>query len=115
MTLLLHEGTLSTQLALDADVEVTRVLVVSPDVDGADDFVARVNNHIRVGVEYRLFPVRVMVEWSGAETNSTVTFAELNVKEAHESMNVVIPTGLQTELALEVKLLLCHCRNVDRL
>lgn len=101
------------QLALDADVEVTRVLRVPPDVDRADDFVAGVNNHIRVGIENRLFPVRVMVAWSGAETDSTVTFAELNVKETYEGMNVVIPLRFQTELTLEIKFLLCHGRNVD--
>lgn len=98
MVALMYLSELALEVDFDREVEVAVVPRIWFHREFTKDLLALLYRHVLVKVEDCLLPMRVLGLRSGAETHALVALGEFDVEKGDKSLNVVVPTHLQSKV-----------------
>lgn len=95
------------------DIQITRVALVRSATNGSTNLFASLDSDSLGCIENSLLPVSVLGVRSGGKSYGLVAMGEGDVEPSNESMDVIVTSGSDLELAGESQILLGHCEDID--
>merc|ERR1739838_357561 len=85
-----HFRELAFEVEMDVEIEISLVPIIGSGGKCSVQFLSFLHGQVVVEVEDRLLPVSVRTFWAGGKSNSLVAVSELDVKETHQGVDVVV-------------------------
>jgi hypothetical protein len=95
------------------DIQIARVALVRGATNGSANLFTSLDSNSLGCIENSLLPVSVLGVGSGGESYGLVASGEGDVEPSNESMDVIVTSSSDLEVAGESQILLGHCKNID--